>query len=174
MRHTGAPAIVPLTQPRSHSSGELTPGVAKAREESEGDVPHAETAEDDKTLASEGSLSTDSDSSTEEDATSQDSEDMSTSDEVDGEDEGRKGSADGPRKKSQSDVSSGKAKEGRNGEGDDVDDGQPSFVYQRRKFILKHADGGGGQGQEFDTRAAAGKHATFGLVDLPVAYPLRR
>lgn len=54
-------------------------------------------------------------------------------------------------------------------EGTDGSTVPPWFEYQRRKFVLKDVEGGGG-----GSGADGDGDKTFGLVDLPVSWPLRR
>lgn len=183
IRHTGTPAICPLVgTPRSR--GEIPPG------EDDGDVGADEGTEEGTDDAAEGSeldraaSEADGEESLSEPLSSEESDE----ERQDGEERTRGGS-----KQSEG---AARAADGNGdarvdaGVGEDGGDADlPSFVYQRRKFVLKrdavaehHEDGEGGDDkdeqeddEEGDDRGdVGGAGDTFGLVKLPIGRPLGR
>lgn len=152
VRHTGRPAICPLKgTPRSLGQGQ---DAADGSEEKEGgEVMGDGVCDDDKDGkegTSEKALSSEREScghlSEGGDFSSQEKHEKTVEEDSDATDEGGRES-EVARKTSE----------------------RPSFVYQRRKFVLNDAvgetggeDGHGGEGE------------TFGLVELPVEWPLGR
>lgn len=92
---------------------------------------------------------------------------VSSLDEQSSEDEDKDEERDSER---EGDVSSGTDGQADSAREDGIAEG-PSFVYQRRKFVLKPAAASSDDGNSSDEE---GVKETFGLVELPVEWPLRR
>lgn len=166
VRHTGTPAICPLSgTPLSQEPwGALVSETATTEEQCDGTTSSASESDEqtDDGLESEETHSLSSDSLPENEASLSGEEFTSEGDASEdhhaaeeeqavpggGSDDGDHDGVEGPAA---------------TGSGD-----APHFVYQRRKFVLKTAGDGDGDGEGSD------EGETFGLVELPVGWKLGR
>lgn len=167
VRHTGTPAICPLVgTPRSRGEIPL--------EEEEGRKGAAEGSEDREDDAAESGDLDGATSDPEEKAPP--SEPLCSEEADDAEGNGGMNEEENGGKSVGSDA----------GAGGSANADLPSFVYQRRKFVLKRVaaaerdedsedmDDREEEEEEADDRGVEGVGGTFGLVELPIGWPLGR
>eukprot|EP00903_Cladosiphon_okamuranus_P019215 g17669.t1 len=162
VRHAGTPAICPLVN-TGRSREEMPPEEEVRGKGSGGDCEESE--EDAAGASSDLDVAT-----SDPEATESPSESLASEEADDAEGTSR--------------VDEGEKENGVKGVGVGADDELPSFVYQRRKFVLKRAppaerlensedvDEREGKGGEGDGQDVGEVGDTFGLVELPIRWPL--
>lgn len=160
VRHTGAPAICPLSgTPLSQDPRDARLSKEEDSEELRDGTKSDSENQDDDGLESEDGRSSSSESPPENDRLLRE-EGVTPEEDAASEDHDAE----------ELTTSGGGSDDGVEGGGTDSGYGAPSFVYQRRKFVLKTVGDGEGEG----SGERSGEKKTFGLVELPVGWKLGR